>query len=165
MLYLLDASVIITAHRTAYPLGRFPVYWEWLLHQGREGNVKIPEEQYEEVIEGTDELVEWCKRQEMKEALLLDEHADPAHIRAVTDRGYSPDLNEDEVQQIGRDSFLISYAYKDPGNRMIVTYETSSPAKQRANRKVPDVCATLGIPCCTIYHMIAALDFSTDWRP
>ncbi len=165
MLYLLDAGIIITAHRTAYPLRRFPVYWEWLLHQGHEGNVKIPEEQYEEVIEGTDELVGWCKQQETKEALLLDEHADPAHVRTVTDRGYSPDLNEDEVQQIGRDSFLISYAYTDLGNRTIVTYETSSPAKQRANRKVPDVCATLGVPCCTIYQMIAALDFSTDWRP
>jgi hypothetical protein len=132
---------------------------------GRAGQVKIPVEQYDEITDGNDELVEWCDQQETREALLLDEQAVPATVRLVTERGYAADLNEYEVQQIGRDSFLISYALTNLGQRTVVTFENSSPAKQRANRKVPDVCAAFGIPCCNLYRMIVALDFSTDWRP
>ena len=31
-------------------------------------------------------------------------------------------------------------------NRAVVTKETAKPSKQRANRKLPDVCETLGVP-------------------
>ena len=31
-------------------------------------------------------------------------------------------------------------------NRAVVTKEVSKPSKQRANRKLPDVCETMGVP-------------------
>ncbi|MCY4508918.1 MAG: DUF4411 family protein [Acidobacteria bacterium] len=31
MLYLLDANVLIDAHRDYYPLGRVPEFWDWLI--------------------------------------------------------------------------------------------------------------------------------------
>ena len=34
MLYLLDASVLITAYNSYYPIDRVPEYWEWLVHMG-----------------------------------------------------------------------------------------------------------------------------------
>ena len=33
MLFLLDASVLITANNTYYPIERVPEFWEWLAHQ------------------------------------------------------------------------------------------------------------------------------------
>ena len=56
MLHLLDANVLITANRDYYPLERVPEFWEWLLHHGTNGQVKMPIEMVEEIREGTDDL-------------------------------------------------------------------------------------------------------------
>jgi hypothetical protein len=71
---------------------------------------------------------------ETREALLLTEDAQPALVSTVTLQGYG-NLNEDEVEQVGRDPFLISYGLIASAERTIVPFEVSSPAKQRANRK------------------------------
>lgn len=164
MLYLLDADTLITGDRKYYPLLRFPIFWEWLCHQGREGRVKIPLEQYEEVTVGRGNLVDWLCLQDTKDALLLAEDADPVTVASVTQRGYG-DLDENEIEIVGRDPFLISYAITDLGKRTVVTFEVSSPGKQRAKRKIPDVCHSLDVPCCPLFDMIHVLDFTTDWRP
>ncbi|HEX8124680.1 MAG TPA: DUF4411 family protein [Allosphingosinicella sp.] len=164
MLYLLDADTLIRGDRDFYPLRRFPVFWRWLAHQAASGRVKIPLEQYEEIIVGRGELVEWLCGEEVKEALVLREEADPALVARVTLQGYG-DLNEDEIEIVGRDPFLISYAVTSPDDRMVVTFEVSAPNQRRGKRKIPDVCSMFGVQCCNLYGMIAALDFTTDWRP
>ena len=165
MLYLLDADTLITGDRRAYPLARFPVFWHWLVHQGATGRVKIAVEQFEEVTAGKGDLVDWLKGASVKAALLLDEEADPSLVTQVVAHGYAPDLDEQEIEQLGRDPFLIAHALREPGRRTVVTFEVSKPSKRRANRKVPDVCRTVGIPCCDLYRLIRDLDFTTDWRP
>ncbi len=30
---------------------------------------------------------------------------------------------------------------------------------------MPDVCHDFDVPCCNLYALIDALDFTTDWRP
>jgi len=144
---------------------RFPIFWDWLLHNGAEGSIKIPIEQYEEVIAGNGDLVDWLKTEEVKDALLLDEEADPGLVAEVTIQGYASDLDENELERIGRDPFLIAYGYAAVEERFVVTFENSSPSKKRANRKVPDVCKKLGVKCGTIFEIIDLLDFTTDWKP
>jgi hypothetical protein len=163
MLHLLDADTLITGDRRAYPLRRFPIFWDWLSYQGGEGNVKIPFEQFEEITAGHGELVEWLQTPDIKAALLFDEEASPALVADVMLRGYG-NLDEDEIELVGRDPFLIAYAAANAAERTIVSFEVSAPRKQRARRKIPDVCQTLGIHCCTLFDMIHALDFTTDWR-
>ncbi len=165
MIYLLDADTLIRADSTYYPLNRFSVFWEWLRHNGTTGFVKIPIEQFEEIVAGKGELVDWLKNEETKEALLFDEEADPALVSEVTEKGFAPDLDEAEQEKVGRDPFLISYGYADIVNRLIVTFEVSAPSKKRANRKIPDICKELGINCGTLFDVIKALDFTTDWKP
>jgi hypothetical protein len=129
------------------------------------GTVKIPVEQYEEITNGRGPIVDWCKDSATRAALVLAEEASQELVAHVTREGYANDLTEDEVEQIGRDSFLISYGAAAAGLRTVVTFERSRPGAQRANRKVPDVCATFGVPCCSLYQMIKDLDFTTDWKP
>jgi hypothetical protein len=165
LLYLLDADTVITGEKRAYPLHRFALFWDWLCHMGSEGNVKIPREQYDEIVAGRGPIVDWLKLEQVRNALVLSEEVDPAIVASVIERGYAPDLNEEEVDAVGRDPFLIAYAVVDVDKRTVVSFETSAPTKQRANRKVPDVCATFRVPCCTLYDLINALDFTLDWRP
>ena len=129
MLYLLDANTLIDAKRDYYPIERIPEFWDWLLFQGEQGNIKIPIEQYEEFYDkkdndgNKDELATWAEKEEVKEALLFGEEIEQGLVARVTYDGYTANPTDDELIKIGRDPFLIAYALKDPINRCIVTTE------------------------------------------
>lgn len=170
MLYLLDANVLITAHNLYYPVGSVPEFWSWLCHMGVLSRIKIPLEVYEEVKDGsTDEakdlLFGWIKDEAVKAALLLPDEADPLLVAQVISQGYANDLTDEEVEQIGRDPFLIAYGLASAAERCVVTTEVSKPKRIRQNRHVPDVCASLGVNCCDTFTMLRALQFSTAWKP
>lgn len=169
MLYLIDANVLITANNLYYPVDAVPEFWEWLLHYGAAGNIKMPLETYEEVKDGSrdesrDFLFEWIQQETTREALLLDEDVNPALVQQVLDLGYAVGLTDDEIEQVGRDPFLIAYALASSADRCVVSNETSAPRKQRQNRRIPDACKSVGVVCCTPFDMMRALRFSTSWR-
>lgn len=168
MLYLLDANVLITANNSYYPVDRVPEYWEWLLHVSQAGHIKMPLEIFEEVKDGPkdeekDLLFSWIQQEESKQALILDEDVNTAFVQRVVYTGYANDLTDDEVDQIGRDPFLVAYALAGK-NRCVVTAEVSKPSKKRHNRHLPDVCKTLGVCSCDPFELGRELGFRTDWR-
>lgn len=166
-LYLLDANVFIDANRDYYPINRFPVFWKWLEAQGEEGLIKVPTEIFEEVANPPlyrhDEVSDWLN--ERKALFLLVEEVDPTLLTRVTERGYAENLTEDEQLKIGQDPFLIAYALADANIRVVVSNESSKPSRQRANRKVPDICIQedINVRCINMYRLIRELDFHTDW--
>lgn len=169
MLYLIDANVLITAHNTYYPVDRVPEFWDWLLHQAAAGVVKMPLEIFEEVMEGTgdvekDRLLRWLKDDGVKEALLLPEAADIDLVQAVLARAYAPDLNDVELEAIGRDPFLIAHCLASPRERTVVSNEVTKKSQTRSKRKIPDACSDLGVACCNTFAMLRALDWRTGWR-
>lgn len=168
-LYLLDANVLITANRDYYPVKRVPEFWSWLAHHAEAGRVKIPVEILDEVKrgrrhKGMDDLLDWLREDSVKDALVLDGQPDPALVRRVVEEGYASDLQEHELEKLGRDPFLIAYALVDPTRHCIVTTEVSSPKKRRANRKIPDVADQFGITSHDVFQFTRGLDFRTDWR-
>jgi hypothetical protein len=164
VLYLLDASVLITANNTYYPLERVPEFWGWIVHHATLGSIKLPLEIYEEVLPGRkndDPLPGWMK--EHRDVLVLDEAADTTLVQTVVTRGYAPDLTDEEIEEIGRDPFLVAYAMAE-AERCVVTVEPSSPRKQRQNRRIPDVCSTFGVASCDPFAVYKRLAFSTAWK-
>jgi hypothetical protein len=169
VLYLLDANVLITAHNTYYPIDVVPEFWAWVAHQAQAGALKMPLEIYEEIKDGgTDQekdlLYGWIIGSDVKSALILDEGVDTSHVNNCTMKGYASDLTDDEMLQLGRDPFLIAYAMASPKDRCVVTNEVSAPGKKRQNRRVPDVCATMGVSCCDPFTMMKSLGFKTGWQ-
>lgn len=164
MLYLLDANVLIDANRDYYPIERVPEFWQWLLHHAQSDRVKIPAEIHDEVKRGNDDLAQWVKEREIKDALVLDAEARPADVQRAIRRGYAPDLTDTEIDKLGRDPFLIAYALRDAGNHCIVTTEISKPTKTRANRHLPDAASRLGVETCNTFEFTRRLDFRTQWR-
>ena len=163
MFYLLDANVLIDANRDYYPISRVPEFWDWLVDRASKQQTKIPLEMYEEILKGNeDHLTRWVK--DNRAALLLDEDVDVGLVAHVTASGYAPNLDEEEIQRLGRDPFLIAYALRDSAQRIVVTTEVSKPTKKRANRRIPDVCWDLGVRCYDPFDFIKALDFTTSWR-
>ncbi len=84
-------------------------------------------------------------------------------VNAVIEAGYAPDLTDTELEEIGRDPFLIAYA-KAGNDRCVVTTETSAPKKQRQNRKIPGVCKTFKVECHTPFKVNRDLGFKTGWK-
>jgi hypothetical protein len=164
LLHLLDANVLITANRLYYQQDRVPEFWEWLLHCGQNDEVKLPVEMIEEVRQGNDTLAEWMSDRDHLTALSLDEEADVALVQTVVTRGYASDLTDEEIEIIGRDPFLVSYALRDHKNRCVVTTEVSKPRRIRANKRIPDVCELLGVRWMDSFGLTRALNFSTSWR-
>ena len=169
MLYLLDASMLITANNKYYPLESVPEFWEWLFYIAKQGHVKIPLEIFEEIKDGPtdmekDLLYAWLQQPFIKKTLLLDESVDAKLVEKVVTQGYAPDLNDTEVEQLGRDPFLVAYAMAAPDKRIVVTSEVSKPKKRRQNRRLPDVCDALDIQWCDPFDFNKALGFRTDWK-
>ena len=166
MLYLLDANVLIDADRDYYAIDRVPEFWDWILEMAVSGRVKIPEENFEEIVrpqpENPDALIDWALAN--RDDIVLNEVVDEGNVSFITAQGYAEDLSDIEIEKIGRDPFLMAYAHVDPGNRVVVTTEVSASSKIRANRKIPDVCQDLGIRSINTFGLIRELDFRTDWR-
>jgi len=135
-----------------------------MIHLGEIQSVKIPLENYEEIVgenpkRGQDDLVDWMM--DNKDILVLDETADKDLVSRVIDQNYASDLNDEELESLGRDPFLIAYALRDKAERCVVTTETSKPSRKRANRHIPDVCRDLGIHCCNTFEFVRRLNFTT----
>lgn len=166
MMFLLDANVIITAKDSYYALNQVPEFWDWLLHQGTNGHLKVPREIFEEVSPGRnkdDPFYAWRKDKATLTALVLEEDINPTILQKVIHAGYGADLTDDELETIGRDPFLVAYALSGHG-RCVVTTEVSRPGKKRQNRKLPDVCDQFGVDWIDTFRMTRALKFSTKWK-
>lgn len=159
MVYLLDANVMIRAHEDYYPIDRIPQFWTWLVSLGVAGTAKVPYEIYGEIAVSTGSLHDWLTDATTSQAMLFDQRIDPANLNTVLTQGYAPDLNDSEIEEIGQDPFLIGYALADVVNFTVVTKEVSAPSKQRANRRVPDVCKTFGIRSINDFEFYRELNF------
>jgi hypothetical protein len=163
-MHIIDSNVLITAKNTYYPLDRVPEFWEWLVHQGQLGNIKIPEEIVEEIRDGNDDLAAWMRQDEVSDSLTLNENANIDLVRRVINDGYAPNLTDDELERLGRDPFIVAHALEDPDDITVVTTENSRPGRQRGNRHLPDVCNDLGVRCRNTFEMLEELDFRTGWN-
>ena len=162
MMYLLDANALINAHRYWYALNRVPEFWLWLIHHAEAGFIKLPAEIYAEIEGGNDALSGWITEPAHRTALLLAEDSDLDRVQLVLTR-YGDQLTDAEILKIGQDPFLVAAAYGHD-DRVVVTAETSAAAKQRGNRKVPDICNDCGVPWRTPVQLINELDFTTSWN-
>jgi hypothetical protein len=159
VLYLLDANVMIRAHEDYYPIDRIPQFWMWLASLGDSGIVKVPYEIYSEIAVSIGPLHDWLTDSTVSKRMLLDQKIDSANLNTVLTQGYAPDLDDSEIEEIGQDPFLIGYALTDVTGITVVTKEVSAPSKQRANRRVPDVCNTFGVRCVNDFGFYRELDF------
>jgi hypothetical protein len=162
MVYLLDASALITAHNTYLALHRVPEFWAWLLHHGGAGAVKMPQPIYAEVEDGNDALADWMKDAATKNALLFGEPIDGQHVQ-IAMACYGPNPSEADLVTIGKDPFLVAAALPNIAERCVVTAEGSKPARTGPRRHIPNICGDCGVQWLTPVQFLTALDFTTGW--
>lgn len=166
-MFLLDANVLMEAHGTFYPVDRIPQFWDWLQEQGEAGLIKMPFEIYSEFDGKYGLHVDWLKSADVREALLLDEQADPSLFQDALDIGYQgQDPAFDDVQhtKYGKDPFLLAYALADIENRTVVTREVSKRSQRLGNTKLPDACDDCGVRWINDFALYTALNFNLVGR-
>ena len=171
MLHLLDANVLIDANRDYYPADRVPEFWRWLLHECKSGNVKVPNAIYDEVMapsrsgkskkSRTDLLIDWMRKH--RSSIVLNEVAPTQLVQKIVRNEYVVQPTASQLLQLGGDPILISHAYQRRDARTVVTTERSKSSTIGVNRKVPDVCDSLGVKWIHTYKLIRDLDFRTGW--
>lgn len=158
MLYLLDANVLIRANKDYYPLDRIPQFWDWLISEAEAGRIKMPFEIHKEISDGNDTLKDWVTTRSIKDVLVLEEKVNKKKLNQVIDEAYAPDLNDNELEQIGYDPFLIAYGMAG-FDRVVVTKEVSRPGKKRGKRKVPNACDIMEVPWMTDFKLYEERNF------
>jgi hypothetical protein len=158
-LYLLDANALIQAHEDYYPVDRIPQFWTWLLEMAAQNIIKVPRVIFDEVMPPPGPLADWVKQKNVRDLMILSEPIARARVTHVLVHGYAPDLTDVEIEKIAKDPFLVAAALAAP-DRIVVTREVSKPRRQRANRKVPDVCNVFDVPVITDFQLYRVLKFS-----
>ncbi|WP_425406813.1 DUF4411 family protein [Hwanghaeella sp.] len=171
-MYVIDANCLIFAKNYHFQFERVPQFWSWLQNKAEADLVKMPIETWSKIgdypPDRRDELAEWAIAN--KDALILADRAYDARFPDVLHQYTQPDgaaLTEAETNTVGDDYALIASALH--GGYTVVTDEVSRQSAQRANRKVPDVCADLNVPCIDLDGrrggdaLINILDFRVDW--
>lgn len=158
-MFLMDANALIDANDYYYPIERIPQYWDWLLEMGNKGKIKVPSQIYDELTPSDETFKRWVNDKDTKKSLLLDEEVEMDALNRLLDEQYGTELTMADLTKIGKDPFLIYFAKADRQDRIVLSRENSAPKKQRANRKVPDICKALEIECITDHKMIRRLDF------
>lgn len=105
----------------------------------------------------------WISSSNLKAALLLGEEPDRNAVQKVLDDGYQvqdPKFDDNELQKIGRDAFLVAYGFVAKENRVIVTRAVSKRTRRLGASKLPDVCEDCGVSWTTDYEMYRLLDFN-----
>jgi hypothetical protein len=123
------------------------------------GRIKIPSEIYEEVAPFKGPLPTWLQQREVRAALVLPERSNLRLVQRVLEVGYAPDLDDVEIEEIGKDPFLVAAALSG-SERFVVTRESSKKTQTRAKRRLPDVCKALGVKCINDFEAYRRLAFS-----
>lgn len=126
--YLLDADVLINAHRTVYPMQVAPGFWEWLELQARTGTIRSIDTVKDELL--TPELRRWTESLTPSFFQATSEHLSPATSKVsdwvnnqpqytsaakrTFERGADPDLNAYALQN--RQTIVTSFKkhHQDP---------------------------------------------------
>lgn len=151
-IYVVDTDALIHAYRYDFPPdGNHAGFWEWLDELATKIDIIIPEKVRDEIRQGNDKLAELLdslknlKSQNTQDAL--------SKIKTVLD-AYGQ-LTEIDLEIIGNkaDPYVIAHAIELQAT--VVTNEIPEPGRTAPrNKKIPDICNSLEIPCVRYPHFI-----------
>lgn len=165
-LYLLDANVYITAHRTYYAFDLCPGFWDCLIHYFNAGRILSIDRVRRELLEQDDALSRWVGADcpagmfvTSLESAVTDAYREVMSW-VYANNQFSPQAKNEFSR--GADGWLVAYARAR--NRILVTLEAY---QQDVRRRVPipNVCDQFGLPRMNTFEMLRELHVRFDWHP
>ena len=164
-LFVLDANVFITAHRSYYPLNLFPGFWHCLIHHFHNGRILSIDRVRGELVGYGDEISDWV--QDAPAEMFVPSSEKPVNdayqeaMSWVNGNAQFYTQAKYEFSQ-GADGWLVAYAMEH--NAILVTLETF---QQNVKRRVPipNVCEQFDVDRMDTFEMLCELGVRFDWDP
>ncbi len=156
-IFLLDANVLIAAHRAYYAFDLCPGFWKSILEGCAKGRIFSTHRVRTEVVKGGDMLADWITAT-LPDAFFLDDSeaavaAEYAPMMAwVVGKGFLPAAQAKFASDA--DGWLVA-ASKQAGF-CLVTHETRQEAA-RARVPIPNVCEEFRVSYCNTFEMLREL--------
>ena len=151
MRYLLDANVLISAHRSHYGFDFCPGFWDWLLAAHALGQVYSVARVEAELLGSGDRLTEWVKA--LPRGFFVAESSEDANaFRAVATWAQQQSYQANAINEFlqSADSALVAQA--QARGDTVVTHEVRSQSLRMI--KIPDACVGATVPYLTPYAML-----------
>lgn len=157
--FLIDANVFITPHRSYYPFDLCPGYWSALEKAHDAKRLFTTHRVQREVAKGGDALSTWAES--LPDSFFMDDAAPAVQtafrpmMQWVQAGGFSPE--EKAKFAGGADGWLVATA-KHAG-LCVVTQEVLAPSNT-TKVKIPNVCGAFGVTYCDVFVMLRKLGCS-----
>jgi Domain of unknown function (DUF4411) len=158
-IYWLDANVFIQAKNGPYAFNMVPQFWSFLSENFENGTFACPKTVYDELIDGGDELSEWCKCRREKGFCHRPTEEVQACLGLISGHVMENYASHQATEFLwGADAWLIAHAMV--GDGVVVTHEVAATHKSRV--KIPTICKFFRVQYMNTYGMLKALkaDFS-----
>lgn len=164
-LFILDANVFITAHRSYYALNLCPGFWNCLIYYFNAGRILSIDRVRDELVEYGDALSNWVENRPVE--WFVSSSAEPvtdAYQEVMgwvnANRQFFPQAKVDFSR--GADGWLVAYAKAH--SMVLVTLEAYQQGAQR-RVPIPNVCEQFDVARMDTFQMLRELGVSFDWRP
>lgn len=160
-IYVLDSNFFIQAHRFTYPLDVAVGFWNKVKELANDGKIVSIDKVKNELYDKNDELEAWC-RANLPDDFFKDTSTVMSQYGEVTiwatskSSHYLPNALNEFLDADEADAFLVAFALAAPEERIIVTQETSQPARKN-KVKIPEACLALGINHAGVIDMFRQL--------
>lgn len=154
-IYILDANVLIQAHRLYYAFPICPGFWDLLLKQHEAGRI-LSLDRIRMEITKDDDLHKWVHTA-APNSLFASTHDEEVHRRFTTLVNWvqrNVQYNQaakDEFAQVA-DGWLVAYAQTHPNHIIVTQEERADAAKRRV--PLPNLCIEFNVPYTDTFTMM-----------
>ena len=156
-IYWIDSGVLISSHRGLYAPELVPGFWNFIETNLKSGTIRMPKVCFDEITDGSDWLVGWCKDRRtigyfcVKSSAHKDVHRCMTIVSDHVVATYSGPSAADFLK--GGDPWVIAYAMATGG--FVVTEELRNTYKTKV--KIPTVAKQLRVPWKATHEMCREL--------
>lgn len=164
--YLIDASVLMEAHRRYYRFGVCPGFWECLVWHHKQGVVFSIDRVKKEIDEGKDALRHWAKSNCPATFFVSTNSKEigSSYGEIITWANAQNRYRPEALAEFATvaDGWLVAYAGEH--GLTVVTQEVAAP-ESKTEVKVPDVCGAFKVPSIDSFGMLENLKARFTWKP
>jgi len=156
--FIIDANVLITAHRRSYPMDIVPSFWEKMLVEAKDQNFFLVDEIITEILVGEDQLADWIRDNISSFTILKSDveaviNAYRELIQKVMDNTKYRYKAKSDFASVA-DSWLIAHA---KANDFVIVTEEMFDLNSRKRVLIPNVCHELGVRYINTVTFLRAL--------
>ena len=156
--YIIDANVLMQAHRLYYAFAICPGFWDFLLQKHQAGHIISLDRVHAEIDPG-DALHRWVQSTAPATLFASTQAAGVSRnfgslAAWVQGNGQFTQAAKDEFARVA-DGWLVAYAQAHPNHVVVTMEERSDGAKKRV--PLPNVCLQFGVHYTDTFTMIMQL--------